>query len=63
MNMEAKSKWSCIKCDVPIPYNPQFNITNTMCSHCAPPIIMPINYWGVIGGIRRRNDIFRRKKM
>ena len=36
MDMKAKSKWSCIKCDVPIPYNPQFNITNTMCSHCAP---------------------------
>ena len=35
MNMQAKSKWSCIKCDVPIPYNPQFTMANTMCSNCA----------------------------
>ena len=35
MNMQAKSKWSCIKCDVPIPYNPQFTVANTMCSNCA----------------------------
>lgn len=35
INMQAKSKWSCIKCDVPIPYNPQFTMANTMCSNCA----------------------------
>ena len=62
MDMKAKSKWSCIKCDVPIPYNPEFNITNTMCSHCA-AYHNADKLLGGIGGIRRRNDIFRRKKM
>ena len=33
--MQAKTKWTCIRCDVPIPYYPQFNMANTKCSNCA----------------------------
>ena len=35
MDMQAKSKWSCIKCHVSLPYNPQYNMANTMCSNCS----------------------------
>jgi Fe-S oxidoreductase len=33
--MQAKSKWSCIRCGVVIPYNPQYDMSNTLCSNCA----------------------------
>jgi len=35
MNMEAPSKWSCPKCKVGIPYNPQYDMSNCLCSNCA----------------------------
>jgi hypothetical protein len=35
MDMQAKSKWSCIRCGVVIPYNPQYDMSNTLCSNCA----------------------------
>jgi Fe-S oxidoreductase len=35
MDMQAKSKWSCIKCGVVIPYNPQYDMSNILCSNCA----------------------------
>jgi hypothetical protein len=54
MDMQAKSKWSCIKCGVVIPYKPQYDMSNTLCSNCA-AIIMPINYWVVIGRISGRD--------
>lgn len=33
--MTAESKWKCIKCGVPIPYNPTYKMDNVMCSNCA----------------------------
>jgi hypothetical protein len=35
MNMVAKGKWQCRKCGVIIPYNPEYEMSNVLCSHCA----------------------------
>jgi hypothetical protein len=34
-NMESTSKWSCTNCNVVIPYNPQYDMSNMECSNCA----------------------------
>ena len=33
--MKADSKWRCIKCDTPIPYNPEYDMSHILCAQCA----------------------------
>jgi hypothetical protein len=35
IHMLAPSKWSCKACGCPIPYNPDYDMSNVFCSHCA----------------------------
>jgi hypothetical protein len=35
MSFVADAKWTCKKCHVIIPYNPTYDMSDTLCSTCA----------------------------